>query len=80
MFIGTVLRVALGIAIGAGALACVAAARRRERQVSRTTNPSAIQPDQPDDDALMDEALAETFPASDPLACTASVVLGPPPR
>jgi hypothetical protein len=91
MWTGAVVRLAAGVALGAGMLAWVAAARRKRNPISQSNAPRIRPPERPsghvprpdghlDADALVDEALMETFPASDPPARSAAVGMGGPPR
>lgn len=86
---GTVLRVGLGLALGAGVLAWFIAASRKGMPVAPATEPAAgqmsrVSNDNPpaglDEESLMDEALAQSFPASDPPASAAPLTIGPPAR
>jgi hypothetical protein len=88
---GTALRVALGVALGAVATAWVAAAGRKRKPQAIDTRARSAPPEwhsrqtpgpdgRFDTDTLVDEALVETFPASDPPARTVAIALGSPPR
>jgi hypothetical protein len=71
---GTVVRVALGVALGAGVLTWSFVTPRKGQPM-----PSAADA-RVDAEASMDEALAESFPASDPPASTTPLTIGQPRR